>query len=334
MLVPLSTSCRGGKGADPAERPERSSPAPAADPEATPAPKSAGAASIPKVDVPQLKTRFPAAPRVVAIGDVHGDLEATREVLRLAGAIDEQDTWVGGALVVVQTGDQLDRGDDELEILVLLDRLAEEAKAAGGAVHVLNGNHELMNAIGDFRYVTPEGFADYADAAAIDDPRLSSFPSQARGRAAAFLPGGPEARRLGQRNTVVIVGDTLFVHGGVEPQWARKIDDLNARARAYLMGAVEDPRNVVGDLMAPDGVVWSRAFSEPQVDEPTCARLGETLRLLGISRMVVGHTVQKDGITSACDDKVWRIDVGMAEHYGGSVQALQIEGGEVSVLRP
>jgi hypothetical protein len=47
--------------------------------------------------------------RIVALGDVHGDLSATRRALRLAGAIDDQDRWIGGRLVVVQTGDQLGR---------------------------------------------------------------------------------------------------------------------------------------------------------------------------------------------------------------------------------
>ena len=42
--------------------------------------------------------------RIVAFGDVHGDLEAARGALRLAGAIDEQDRWIGGDLIVVQTG--------------------------------------------------------------------------------------------------------------------------------------------------------------------------------------------------------------------------------------
>lgn len=80
-----------------------------------------------------VSTRFPAPRRLVAIGDLHGDLEATRRVLRLAGAIDERDGWIGGDLVLVQTGDQLDRGDDEPEILDLFERLAREATAAGAA---------------------------------------------------------------------------------------------------------------------------------------------------------------------------------------------------------
>ena len=60
--------------------------------------------------------------RIVAFGDVHGDLEAARGALRLAGAIDEQDRWIGGDLIVVQTGDQLDRGDQEQAILDLFER--------------------------------------------------------------------------------------------------------------------------------------------------------------------------------------------------------------------
>ena len=68
-----------------------------------------------------MPTRFPAPPRLLAFGDVHGDLQATRQALRLAGAIDAHDRWVGGPLVVVQTGDQLDRGDDEGRMNFLAD---------------------------------------------------------------------------------------------------------------------------------------------------------------------------------------------------------------------
>ena len=89
----------------------------------------------------------PAPPaRIVAIADVHGDLDAARAALRLGGAIDGEDRWIGGDLVVVQTGDILDRGDDEQAIMELFLRLGKEAEITGGAVHVLNGNHELMNA--------------------------------------------------------------------------------------------------------------------------------------------------------------------------------------------
>jgi len=38
----------------------------------------------------------PAPERLVAIGDLHGDLEHARRALRLAGAIDARDHWAGG----------------------------------------------------------------------------------------------------------------------------------------------------------------------------------------------------------------------------------------------
>src|SRR5687768_17426401 len=77
-----------------------------------------------------LPWRHPAPKRLVAIGDLHGDLAATRSALRAAGAIDDADRWSGGELVIVQTGDVLDRGDDEQAILDLIFRLETEAAAA------------------------------------------------------------------------------------------------------------------------------------------------------------------------------------------------------------
>jgi len=283
--------------------------------------------------IPQA-SRLPAVPRLVAIGDVHGDREAAVTALRLAGAIDAQERWIGGTLVVVQTGDQLDRGDDEREILELFERLAAEAEAAGGAFHVLNGNHELMNVLGDFRYVTPGGFADFEDlpGIALDQPPWTSWPAEQRGRAAAFYPGGPYARRIAERPLALIVGDTAFVHGGIRPEIAAHIDELNALSRAWLAGELEDPRPAIRRLMDLDGLVWNRDFSEPQVSPAQCEALERSLVALGVARMVVGHTVQREGVTSACDGKVWRIDVGMARHYGGHPQALEIIGNEVRVL--
>lgn len=309
---------------------------------ATDRPSSASAAHAPakpKIghapEVPTLPTRFPDAPRLVAFGDVHGDLSATLRALRLAGATDAEGRWVGGSLVVVQTGDQLDRGDDEQAILDLFERLRGEAKAAGGAFHPLLGNHELMNAAGDLRYVTPGGFSDFEgiEGLVLDDPGLATVPPRARARTAAFKPGGPYAKILAQRNTVVQVGPSVFVHGGVLPQHVPKgladLERLNANVRAWLMGAT-DGRSIEEQVMSPEGVVWTRVYA--QDDAQTCALLGDALARLDAKRMVVGHTVQKDGITSACDGRAWRIDVGMAAHYGGQVQVLLIEGDRVEPL--
>lgn len=277
-------------------------------------------------------TRRPAPARLVAIGDLHGDLAATRAALRLAGAIDEKDRWSGGALVVVQTGDQLDRGDGERAILDLVERLEGEAKAAGGAVISLNGNHEVMNVQLDFRYVTDGGFHDFnaVPGTNLADPRLGKVAEPARERAASFLPGAPYAKRLARRDTIALVGDTLFVHGGVLPKHVKYgLARINREISAWMNGDRPAPPEIA---VADDGPIWTRRYSAaPDVED--CKVLGEALSAASAKRMVVGHTVQRGGITSGCDDRVWRIDVGLAHYYGGDSEVLEIAGDTVKKLK-
>ena len=302
---------------------------PRAEAPSVPAAATRAAAQVAGIDA----LRVAASGRIVAIGDVHGDLEATRRALRLGGAIDADDRWIGGALVVVQAGDQLDRGDDEQEIVDLFERLVVDARAAGGTFVVLNGNHELMNVLGDLRYVTPGGFRDFEGVAGADpgDPRFAPLPPEQRARAAAFAPGGPYARKLAERHLAAIVGDTVFVHGGILPEQVDGLVALDAGVQAMMRGEAVD-RRIAAAAMDPEGPLWARDFAwteEPEV----CARLGDSLAKLGVTRMVVGHTVQQDGINSACDGRVWRIDVGLAAHYSGPTQVLEIVGDAVRVLQ-
>lgn len=288
------------------------------------------AASITPLD--DSSFRFAAADRVVAIGDLHGDLEAARRALRLAGAVDANDKWIGGKLVVVQTGDELDRGDQDRNILDLFDRLSVEAKAAGGAVHALNGNHETMNVAGDFRYVTAGGFEEFAGMTCerVPNPMLQSCPEVARGRLSAFYPGGTYALKLAERPVVIVVGDTVFVHGGVTPQYAQYgMARINQETRSWMRGEIEHPPSAIVD---PEGPVWTRRYSETSRDAD-CASLGQALDALHVTRMVVAHTPQMHGITSACGDRVYRIDTGLSHYYGGPVEVLEIAKGRAHPLR-
>lgn len=265
--------------------------------------------------------RFETSGRLVAIGDLHGDFEATRAVFRLVGATDASDRWAGGTLTIVQTGDQLDRGDGERSILEFLERLVGEARAAGGRLIVLNGNHETMNALGDFRYVTAGALRAFDGPE--ESPHAQVFPSQLRGRASAFLPGGVWAKKLAERPIIVQVNDVLFAHAGVRaPHVDYGIERLNRETSAWLRGELKNPPRLITD---EEGPLWTRVYGNPELDETACSVLARALDRAKARRMVVGHTVQQGGVSAACDERVYRIDVGLSAYYGGrSIQALEI----------
>lgn len=270
---------------------------------------------------------MPGGRRVVAIGDLHGDLDVTKSVLRLVGAIDASDHWSGGNLIVVQVGDQLDRGDQERGILALIEQLEVEAPRAGGAFYALNGNHEIMNAQADFRYVTPGGYRDFDGTPTRPDwePLLSRVPPAMRSRVAAFAPGGEWARRLAAHNTVMVVGDTVYAHGGLLPAHVDYgLERLNLAMRDYLLGTARELPSV---LEGEDSPFWHRLFAVRD-DEATCGLLAQMLTRVGAQRLVIGHTVQQRGINAACDGRVWRIDVGLSRYYNGPVQALELVQGQ------
>ena len=104
--------------------------------------------------------------RIVAVGDLHADLPHTIQTLQMAGIIDRDGHWNGGTTTLVQTGDITDRGPDSLEVITLIRQLQQEAAEAGGAVHPLLGNHEVMNLMGDWRYVSDEDVQDFGSVAA------------------------------------------------------------------------------------------------------------------------------------------------------------------------
>ena len=99
--------------------------------------------------------------RVVTIGDLHGDLEQTKRAFRACHLTDSKDKWIGGKTTVVQVGDQLDRGPDEVAVMYFLERVAEEAERSGGELVRILGNHETLNIAGRFRYAQREGCADF-----------------------------------------------------------------------------------------------------------------------------------------------------------------------------
>ena len=147
-------------------------------------------------------------------------------------------------------GDLLDRGDDSRKVMDLLMRLQPEALAAGGQLHVVLGNHEAMNLLGDLRYVTPGEFAptrdlerredrakareqwiqaNGADSGATFDPK---FPAGYFGHRAALGPNGQYGKWLLGLPVAIVINDTLFMHGGPSAVLADKISPPSTHATA------------------------------------------------------------------------------------------------------
>jgi Calcineurin-like phosphoesterase len=212
-----------------------------------------------------LLVSLPAAgQRVVAVGDVHGDADALAGILQRAGVTDAERHWSGGGTVFVQTGDLLDRGDHGREVLDLMMALEKQAPRTGGRVIALLGNHEVMNLVGDLRYVTAAGFAEFSAGDPAKNRRRAyrqyyawakqraktvGYPAEPQAEAEwnarhplgfveqreQFSPQGKYGRWLRQRPAVAQVGDVIFVHGGIDPALdITRVAELNQRIRAEL----------------------------------------------------------------------------------------------------
>eukprot|EP00871_Galdieria_phlegrea_P005562 jgi/Galph1/6006/GphlegSOOS_G4685.1 len=293
----------------------------------------------------QVVTFLPKVDRIIAVGDVHGDLDAIRKVLRLSRVIGSNGEWTGNRTFLVQLGDILDRGDSEREVLKFLEDLDSQASKQGGRVISLLGNHEVMNVDLDFRYVTPGGFHSFTrktyelEQGYLEKtvPRayqetIKQLPDFMRPRALALRPGGPTTLRYLSKNPVVLViGDSVFVHAGLNSSHIYfGLEEINTATRDWLLGKTEKPEILRGRTSP----IWTRIYSYPFLpsDAEECLELCSTLDKIPAKRMIVGHTPQAH-INAACKGRVWRIDTGLSQAYGGNIEALEITKKGVKVLR-
>ncbi len=169
--------------------------------------------------------------RVIAFADVHGAYTELHSLLRDTVVLDAEDRWAAGTSHVVSLGDLLDRGADSRKVLDLLMKLQREAQTAGGNLHVLLGNHEVMNLLGDLRYIDAAEYAQYVDlepAAERERQRAiwqqqctapcapfdQKFPPGYFGHLAAFAPAGKYGQWLLTLPVAITINDTLFMHAG------------------------------------------------------------------------------------------------------------------------
>ncbi|MCD6588706.1 MAG: metallophosphoesterase [Candidatus Fermentibacteraceae bacterium] len=244
--------------------------------------------------------------RVVAVGDVHGDLGQFVKILEDAGIVDDEMNWIGGKTHLVQIGDVLDRGPDSRAVMDLLISLEQQAPLQGGCVHFLLGNHEIMLMKTDLRYVHPGEIDSYG-----------GLKEMVR----ALRPGGEYGSWLAGHNTVIRINNALFVHAGISADFASfTADSINSMVRREISSNWSNPSGVLSST----GPVWYRGLAQDRGSEVTEV-LEEALAVNSADIIVIGHTVTIEGITTRFSGRVVMIDAGMSECYGGTAQYLELD---------
>lgn len=197
-------------------------------------------------------------PRIVVVGDIHGAGPGLAQILQAAGLIDGKQQWIGGTARLVQTGDILDRGADVRAALDLLMRLEGDARKAGGRIDVLFGNHEGMNVLHDFRDVSADAMGKFADNKSDErlrkafeshtaiakrvgntlnrDEWMKTHPRGYPEYVEAFGPSGTYGRWIRARKAVLQIGDTIFMHAGLNPDRTQTVDEINEAVAQDVKG--------------------------------------------------------------------------------------------------
>lgn len=321
-------------------------------------------------------TIMPAVKRIIAIGDIHGDYNLAVRSFKLAKLINDSFEWIADPpeTIVVQVGDQIDScrpipgvndcknnpmpGDnaDDMKVMKLFNYVDILARKKGGAVISLLGNHELMNAEGNFTYVSYNNLHNFH----YFDENGKIY-SGIDGRKEAFKRGGPVAKMMGcTRNSVVVIGSNMFVHAGIIPDLSKallsiksvetnvseQLEYINTVVRKWLVGKIIDKRALNTKKLLMNNIklspFWTRIYGsipvKASITHNDCEKsVKNILQMFKLGKIIVGHTPQiytkGEGINGTCHDnginRLFRVDGGFANAFrifdnNNVVQVLEI----------
>ncbi|WP_286267061.1 metallophosphoesterase [Thalassotalea atypica] len=216
---------------------------------------------------------------VAAMSDFHGQYQLTLDILRNSNIIDQNNNWAFGNGHFVITGDIFDRGDKVTELLWFVYHLEKQAELAGGKVHLLLGNHEVMVLNGDLRYLHPK----YQKVSELLNRPFEQL----------FTPNTVLGQWLRNKPVLVKINDMLFAHGGFHPNLAkeaRSLEDINNVFKQSLVKReLATPRSGwAKQLHETNGPIWYRGyFKDNGANEQEIDLL---LKHFDIDHIIVGHT--------------------------------------------
>jgi len=257
------------------------------------------------------KSEYKKVDKLFVLSDIEGNFTAFKKLLQGNGVIDSNYNWSFGKGHLVLVGDFFDRGEMVTEVLWLIYSLEEKAKAAGGYVHYILGNHEIMNLSGDLRYVRPK----YLNNATILNEKYESM----------FNESTELGRWLRTKNVVEKINNIVFTHGGISADMNRMeldIADINKMARPFYADSTYKYPNSQTEIIYSDlGPFWYRGYYTGN-DKITSSQIDSSLSLFNIRHIVTGHTIVADTISVWYGGRILNTDV---HHAEGKSEALFIE---------
>jgi hypothetical protein len=253
---------------------------------------------------------------LVVISDIHGQYDLMVELLRSHGVIDENLNWSYGKGHLVINGDILGRGEKVTEALWLAYSLENQAIDAGGRMHYLLGNHELMLLDNDLRYLNKK----YVSAA-----RLMKVSVKKMHNNESVL-----GNWLRKRPVMITIDSLLITHAGISPDFINRqltTHDTNQLFYENILNSSKtrsDRGRDISFLKSSKGPIWYRGYFGE--DDINVSELDAILDYFGSQRIIVGHT-SVDMITPLFGGKVLAVDSSIKNGRGGEI--LIIENGEL-----
>lgn len=268
---------------------------------------------------------------VIGIGDLHGHYPALESLLVQLDKkyrIFQSKGKLRENVVLVSTGDYIDRGKDSLKIIEILMQLQQENPLN---VHELIGNHELI-ALGSLntarelsissRYGLPllyketsahgqEGGNSFIKCFGNGD--TDSFRKYVK-RMSKDGDIGKWIRNLDPFYTAEqFCKRILFIHAGI-PYHIENPSDLESSLSDYkkIISSDSEDNNRYFRL-ACNNAFSSRELIKGEIPKD---ELEETLKRANLDYIVFGHSIQEEGRIKNYFDRAFGIDVGMTPYYG------------------
>ena len=254
------------------------------------------------------------------LSDIEGNFGAFRKLLQGNGVIDQNFNWTFGNGHLVLAGDFFDRGQQVTEVLWLIYSLEEKAKEAGGYVHFILGNHEIMNLSMDLRYLHPK----YVETDSLLHVSYDYL----------YGENSELGRWLRTKNVIEKVGDNLVMHGGISAELNQmdiSVPLINKLARPFYADTTyKYPDARLNYIFDDPGPFWYRGYYTGKV-RATEMQVDSTLEKFRVRHIITGHTIVSDTVSAWFGGKVFNTDT---HHAEGKSEALLMEGTNYYRTRP